>query len=432
MTLQKKSFLFTTWEGGGNVPPVLAVARRLRKAGHEVRIMSDAANRVEVEATGARFVSWTLAPSRQDKSPAGDIIRDWEAATPQEGLGRVIDNVICGPALLYARDVEAELGRAPADVLVGSDLLMGPLVAAEAAQVTTALLCPNIALFPVEGVPPMGPGLPPARTDAERALHTEITVANSALFDRGLPALNAARAAFGLAPLAHVSDQAAAVGAVWLATARAFDFAPETLPAGMAYVGPQLGDPSADEAWTSPWPAVDTRPLILVSFSTTFQNQGAALQRVLDAARDLPARVLATVGPALVEAKFALGDNTRCVTRAPHAAVMQEASIVVCHGGHGTTIRALANDCAMLVLPMGRDQNDNAVRVVTRGAGLSLAPDSAVDDIRAALARLLAEPDFGAAAARLGEAIRAEAESSPIVELLERLATPAVKACCAA
>ena len=34
--------LFVTWDGGGNVPPVLALADRLRSRGHAVRAMGSA------------------------------------------------------------------------------------------------------------------------------------------------------------------------------------------------------------------------------------------------------------------------------------------------------------------------------------------------------------------------------------------------------
>jgi UDP:flavonoid glycosyltransferase YjiC (YdhE family) len=56
---------------------------------------------------------------------------------------------------------------------------------------------------------------------------------------------------------------------------------------------------------------------------------------------------------------------------------------------------------------MGRDQPDNAARVEARGAGLTLAADASAAEIGSAVARLLEEPSFRAAARRLGEQIAA-------------------------
>ena len=98
------NFLIATWEGGGSVTPALTVASKLVGRGHRVRVMSDAVNRPESEATGAAFVPWTRAPSRADRSRDSDIFRDWEVATPQEGFARVLHRLWTGPALAYAED----------------------------------------------------------------------------------------------------------------------------------------------------------------------------------------------------------------------------------------------------------------------------------------------------------------------------------------
>src|SRR5690348_18232289 len=84
----RKKFLFTTWEGGGNVTPALEAVRRLVARGHDVRVLSEACNRPESEAAGARFRAWGRAPSRADRSPESQTCRDWAAATPQEGRDR--------------------------------------------------------------------------------------------------------------------------------------------------------------------------------------------------------------------------------------------------------------------------------------------------------------------------------------------------------
>lgn len=421
MSQTSKSFLFTLWEGGGNIAPALTVARKLAARGHRVRVLGDACNRPEAEAAGAEFIAWTRAPSRPDRTPATETARDWAYEGP-EGFVQVISEVWAGPALAYAQDVMAELAREPADLVVTSEFLFGVPVGCEAVGQPFAILQANISLSPIPGVPPVGPGLAPARTDAERAQHAEMAAMLTQVFDSGLPAVNAARAALGLKPLAHLIDQDKAAVANLLATARAFDFAPETLPPTYQYVGPQLDQPVWAKPWTSPWDADDARPLVMVAFSTTFQNHAAVLQRVMDAAADLPVRLLVTLGGSIAAEALDPPANARLVESAPHDLVMRQAAVVVTHGGHGTVTRALTHRRPLLVIPHGRDQNDNAVRVTERGAGLSLPPTAGVDEIRRALSRLLRETAFNAAAVRLGEAIAREARESPVVEVLEAAA----------
>ena len=421
-----RSFLIVTWEGGGCVAPALTVARKLLARGHRVRVISDLCNRPDAEALGCAFTPWRRAPSRAERTRATEVLRDWEHVGP-DGLRQTMDAVWTGPALAYAEDVLDALKRDPVDLVVTSEMLFGVAAACEAVGQKFACLAANISLRPMPGVPPLGPGLAPARSEADRRLHAELTEFCVALFDHGLPALNAARAALGLAPLAHTLDQLDAAEALLLATARAFDFAPAELPAKVRYVGPQLDAPAWVGGWTSPFPAEDRRPLVLASFSTTFQNHAGVLQRVIDAAADLPVRLLVTLGGSIEADELRPAGNGRLLAAAPHDAVMPQAAVVVTHGGHGTVVRALTHGRPLLAIPHGRDQNDNAVRVTERGAGLALPPDADVAAIRAALQRLLEEPAFAAAAARLGAAVADEAARPTVVEALEELAVPSVR-----
>ena len=213
----------------------------------------------------------------------------------------------------------------------------------------------------------------------------------------------------------------AGYGTLLLATSPAFDFAPEVLPDHIRYVGPQLGEPSWAAPWTSPWAPDDARPLVLVSFSTTFQNQAALLQRVADALAGLPVRGLITLGGSIRRDELTAPANVHLADSAPHDALMREAALVVTHGGHGTVVRALTHRRPMLVFPQGRDQNDNAVRVTERGAGLRLPRDSSPEAIGDAIRRLLEEPDFTAAAHQLGQAIAGAEPPALLVEELEAL-----------
>src|SRR4051812_23801475 len=204
---QTMNFLFTTWEGGGNVTPALEVVRKLVAHGHRVRVLAEECNRPESEAAGATFVPWRSAPSRKSRSRECQPYKDWAAPTPQEGLLHVFKEVWCGPALAYAQDTINELRREPADLVVTSETLFGVMAGCEKLGQKFVTLAPNLSLAPLPGVPPMGPGQPPARTEQEKAMHAEILKGTLALFDAGLPAVNAAREALGLKPLGHLLDQ---------------------------------------------------------------------------------------------------------------------------------------------------------------------------------------------------------------------------------
>jgi MGT family glycosyltransferase len=422
MNAKPLRLIFTTWEGGGSVGPALAAAARMVARGHDVRVMSDAANRFESEAIGARFVPWKRAPSRPDRRRGTEVLRDWGLPQPEDGLVATLRAIMVGPALAYATDLIDELDREPADLVVTNELLFGVAMACEARGQRFVLLAPNVSFFPLPGVPPIGPGLPPARSDEERALHAHIAEASRHLFDAELPTLNAARAALGLAPISTLAEQHAPAAALLLGTSPAFDFPATSLPPGVRYVGPQIADPAWAAPWRSPWPSEDKRPLVLVGFSTTFQDHVGVLQRVVDALGALPVRGLVTLGDTIAPDEIAAPDNVRLVHSAPHGAVLKDAALVVTHGGHGTVMQALLHRLPMLVIPHGRDQNDNAVRVTERGAGLKLDPGSSAGDICAALSRLLGEPAFTEAAAALGTRIAADVDNSPLVEVLEALA----------
>jgi MGT family glycosyltransferase len=417
------NFLLATWEGGGSVAPILTVAKKLAARGHQVRVMSDQVNRPEAEASGATFIPWTRAPSRSDRSRDSDVIRDWEATSPQEGFARVLHLIMTGPALAYAQDVIEELRREPSDLVVSNEMLFGVPLGCEAIGQRHVLLTCNISLFPIEGVPPLGPGLPPARNAEEEALHREIAEANGRMLDEGLPAVNAARSVLGLEPIPKLTDQHHAAHRVLMGTSAAFDFAPAELPGHIRYVGPQLDDPAWAAPWRSPWSENDARPLVLVAFSTTFQGHTGVLQAIIDGAADLPVRVLVTLGDTIAPEELASPSNCRLVRGAPHNEVMPEAALVITHGGHGTVTRALMHGKPIVVVPHGRDQADNAVRVTERGAGISVPADSNSCSYRSAIATVLEDPAYAMAAQILGDRVAEDVRKSPVIAELEALAS---------
>lgn len=420
-SVEARRFLFALWEGGGNVPPQLELARRLVQRGHRVRIMSDQCNEPEARAAGCEFVAYTRAPSRRDKSAASTIVRDYEAKTPIQGFTIFRDTIMVNPARAYAEDVFAELDRESADMVVVSDFLFGPMIAAEKARIPYAILVPNPYMLPAPGLPPAGTPFAPPRNILERARDGMIKWIAMRTLNGGLPGLNMARTALGLAPVAHILEFNQHAARVLMLTSPAFDFTPTRLPDNVRYVGPMLNDPS----WTTDAPsdiATDSAPLVVVSFSTTFQNQATILQKVLDALGELPIRAIATIGPALDSAQFRVPTNVTLRPSARHSELFGQAAAVVTHGGHGTVIRALAAGVPLICIPMGRDQQGNAARVVARHAGKLLSEKASVAVIRAAIHEVAIVPCYREGAQLLAKSIVGDAQSSSAVAELESVA----------
>ncbi len=134
-------------------------------------------------------------------------------------------------------------------------------------------------------------------------------------------------------------------------------------------------------------------------------------------------RAIVTTGPALDPGSVTGSANVEVVPSAPHSAVLEHAAAVVTHGGHGTVIKALAAGVPMVVLPHGRDQLDNAVRVSSRGAGVKLKKTASAAQIARAVSTILADPAYRQSAAALGAVIRRDAADSTLIDELEQLPT---------
>jgi MGT family glycosyltransferase len=268
-----------------------------------------------------------------------------------------------------------------------------------------------------ERVPP--PGMFPAKGPLGRLRDRALDAVIDRLLNRGLPGLNAARADLGLAPLRRLRDQYGRADRVLVLTSPAFDF-PARLPANLRYVGPQLDDP----AWAQPWepPAGDDRPFVLVAMSTTFMDHTEHLQRVVTALGQLSVRGLVTTGHGIDPDQIRAPEGVQVTRSAPHQAVLAHADVLVTHGGHGTVMKGLVAGVPIVCTPIGRDQPDNAARVVYHGAGVRVAKKASPAAIAAAVQRVLDDPSYRRAAARLGEQVRADADRGLVVTELEALA----------
>jgi UDP:flavonoid glycosyltransferase YjiC (YdhE family) len=118
---------------------------------------------------------------------------------------------------------------------------------------------------------------------------------------------------------------------------------------------------------------------------------------------DLPVRVLATWNRRPpTGAPLPAPENARVVEWVRYSTTMPNCQVVVCHGGHGTVVRALASGCAVVTCAAGGDMNENAARLDWAGAGVRIPRRWATPRaVRLAVERALADPAIGARAREL-------------------------------
>lgn len=349
--------LFVTWDGGGNVSPALLIARELRDRGDEVRFLGQAGQRAGIEGAGFGFTAyerpgpWTAAGRRNAITNAVGFLR-----------------LLVGRSL--GRDLVAEVQEHPADLVVIDCLLYGALDAASRAGLPHAVLVHSLFAAVEQKMAGGAPG--------------------------------AVARLRGLDPWGLWSEAAAVV----VTTLEELDVAGRHRRApALVHTGPVLPDLGDRAPAESPPPGG-----ILVGLSTTYiAGQTTVLQNILHAVAELPVRVVVTTGPAVDPHDLRPPANAELHRFVPHPEVMSAVSLVVGHGGHATTMLALAHDLPLVVLPLNPafDQPLIGSRIQEAGAGLTLRSSAPPAEIRAAVENVLADDSYRCAAARLGAAIRA-------------------------
>ena len=155
------------------------------------------------------------------------------------------------------------------------------------------------------------------------------------------------------------------------------------------------------------------RRTIYLTLGTAF-NAAEAWAMALDAVRDLPVNVIATVGNDLDPARFGpLLGHIAVARYLPQALIMQQVDAVVFHGGSGTMLGSVTEGKPMVSLPMGADQFANSEQIVRSGAGLLVGPAQRTPaSIRAAIEQVLGYPSYAISA----RALQAEVATMPSSE----------------
>lgn len=164
-------------------------------------------------------------------------------------------------------------------------------------------------------------------------------------------------------------DQPLAAARLHLYTsAEPFEHRPPECPESVVMVGPCLWEPPGK--LPTPLAEVDV-PLVLVTTSTDFQDDGRLVRAALEGLAGEPLHVVATLPSAELNGAGVPG-NATVLGFAPHAPILARAACAITHGGMGATQKALASGVPVCAVPFGRDQPEVARRVEAAGAGVHL------------------------------------------------------------
>jgi UDP:flavonoid glycosyltransferase YjiC (YdhE family) len=170
-------------------------------------------------------------------------------------------------------------------------------------------------------------------------------------------------------------------------------------------------------------------PLVLVAPSTAHDSENRLVRTALRALAAEPLRVVATTNAVAPQAPIEVPANAVLVDWLSYSQLMPAASLVVCHGGHGTVARALGAGAPVLTCPIVGDMSETAMRVAWAGAGLSLPWRLCRPALlRWAARRLLDDPAYARRAGELAawgrEHDGAERGADLVEELARRSPTP--------
>jgi len=400
-------YLVYTSPARGHLYPVVPTLEELRRRGHEVvvRTLSSKVGLLRELGFEAEFID----PAIERKEHA-----DWQARTPIGAL-QVAIHTILERARYDGPDLRRAIEEERPDVLLIDINTWGAMAAAETARLPWATWCPYFLPVPSRDAPPFGLGLPPARGALGRLRDRLLSPVLFGIYNRQAPELDAVRTDLGAPPVRRIERALLRASLMLYMTAETFEYPRSDWPPSVRMVGPGIWDPPAKPtAWLDEF----DKPLVLVTCSTEFQNDGKLVRAALEALTEEEVDIVVTTAD-VDPSSFTPPPNARIERFVPHGPVLERAACVVCHGGMGITQKALAAGVPACVVPFGRDQFDVARHVEVADAGTRL-PASRLrpDRLRKAVREAMGKR---AGAERIASAFAAAGGPRAAVDALEEL-----------
>lgn len=354
--------LWLNWSGGGNLPPSLGIARVLTERGHSVAFAGRPEMVPRVKTAGFRAIEITEAYAQVERYPQGSFLTRMSCYLTSPAVEAQIQSIVAAEA---------------PDVALIDAMFPAALAQASGFRRPTAVFVHTFVFRQLDMWRKMTATLDGMRLQAGFA---------------GLPALD---------ELWRRRDRVVSTSLA------AFDAAPVAGWEMVRHAGPVLEDEKFAVPTPLPWADSDPTPLVMVSFSTGFEQRNVdKVQRALDALSELPVHVVATTGGIVAPNEVATPPNAIVLNYAAHDPIMRRAALVVTHGGHGTAMRALRHGVPMVIIPgLAGDQPYVAAAVQEWGAGRALPGDASAEAMGAAAKAVLAAPTYKSNAAQRAAAL---------------------------
>jgi MGT family glycosyltransferase len=378
----------------GHLFPLTPILDELQRRGHaiSVRTLASQIDLMRGRGFAAAAISTQIEQIELD---------DWSARNPQRALAAAVRG-FCARAEFDAADLRDAIRDEQPDAVLVDINAWGALAAAEQWGGSWATFCPYPLALRSPQAPPFGPGLAPARGPLGRfrdLVARPLVVGTIA--KKMLPPLNGVRTGLGLPALENVDDLFRRPPLLIYMTAEPFEYHRTDWPDNIVMVGPCAWEPAGE---SPPWLADLDGPVVLVTTSSEFQDDGRLVAVALEALADLPFHVVATL-PAGDPAGYDVPANAHVERFRSHGPILDRAVCAVTHGGMGATQKALARGVPVCAVPFGRDQLEVARRVQVAGAGTRLpARRLTPDRLRAKVLQAIGMAD---GAARVAAGFRA-------------------------
>jgi MGT family glycosyltransferase len=344
----------------GHLYPLVPILDELAERGHQIAIRTLAS---EVGLIADRGFDASAI------DPAIEALKhdDYLARTPPAKLKR-------GMAVFGARssrevtDLRDALDAHQPDALLIDCMAWGASAEAEQGARPWAQWFPYPLPLTSRDVPPFGPGLAPASGALGHIRDTLLRpLLSRAMNKASLPALNATRASIGVRPFKTADEMFNVAPLLLYMTAEPFEYPRSDWPPAVRMVGPCCWEPPGE---LPTWLDEITRPLVLVTTSSEFQDDGRLVRTALDALAGEDVQVVATLPAAKLNGQVPA--NARVEAFIAHGPLLERAVCAITHGGAGATQKALAAGVPVCVVPFGRDQLEVARRVEVAQAGTRL------------------------------------------------------------